>query len=642
MQRFILFYLLLLAVLRAGAQNIVWISPCTDTTFCFDPGSCSGGTVVLWEEAVTTCSSPKINYSYKIDLDVNGSIDIQSTEDTLNMVLPAGTHEIIWRANDNCGNISQGCSYRITVKDCSPPNLLCVSGLTQNLLSPDCITTFDVQKFILAVGDNCTPKSLLEYGIRRPGTGTGFPPDTSLTFEKCEQGQYAVQVWARDTNGLANSCNSYVVVQDNTGLCPCEQTAGIFLQGCSRSADSVLLDEYSIRTTLAGMPLQGAPIGDTLDVHSQDSCFNADFWDLPLNGAYTGTVRATRSGNNPLLGVSTFDLVLINRHILGQQPLENFYQVLAADVNRSNTISTFDIIEIRKLILGIYDTFPQVPSWRFIRPVPDPLNLVAFAEVRDTYAFAVQNLIADTLFPNLNFVGIKMGDVNANATFHDPWTEDRGTPLLLLPDDRVLEAGQEHWVALRVSENVVLDGWQLALQTDLDRLKVLDVRGVPPQSVAMLPSGELRISCLPDAPEMFSAGDVLFEVLVSANALVRVSEVLRLGREPLAPEAYPTTGQGLRPIGLELGLQGLNLKVQPPNPNPFSGQTVFSMDLDEPCTVRLELFDLAGKVVFGDTRPFSVGQHEWVLSARALPGSGVYAYRLSAGAAVWSGRVVRL
>ncbi len=220
--------------------------------------------------------------------------------------------------------------------------------------------------------------------------------------------------------------------------------------------------------------------------------------------------------------------------------------------------------------------------------------------------------------------------------------EDRGLPFLLRSDNYPLEPGQQQWVAFRVSEDVVLDGWQLALETDRDRLEIRDLRGVSPQSAVLRPEGDLRISCLSDEPVAYSGGDVLFEVLVQANAPVRVSEALYLGRGPLAPEVYPTEGQRLRPLELELGSPGLNLKIQPPNPNPFSRQTAFGLALDEPCTVRLEVFDLTGKLVFDDVRPFSAGQQEWVLSAGVLPGSGVYACRLSAGAEVWSGRLVRL
>jgi hypothetical protein len=80
---------------------------------------------------------------------------------------------------------------------------------------------------------------------------------------------------------------------------------------------------------------------------------------------------------NPLNGVTTFDLVLITKHILGIQLLDSPYKMIAADVNNSSTITTADMIQLRKLILGIYDDFPNNTSWRFVDAdyvFPDPTN----------------------------------------------------------------------------------------------------------------------------------------------------------------------------------------------------------------------------------------------------------------------------
>jgi hypothetical protein len=640
MRRLLLLLLFSGAALHSIAQ-ITWISPCTDKTFCFDAGSCSSGTVILWETAVTNCGMPKINYSYRIDVGNNGSIDIQSSDDTVNLVLPMGTHQIIWRAQDNCGNLSQGCSYLITIKDCTPPSLLCIGGLAQNLVFPDCAVVFDVQDFILQVSDNCTPAGALDFGIRLTGNGMGFPADTSLSFGVCDQGYYPVQIWARDEYGLSNACNSYVLVQENEGLCVCNEFADIQVKGCARTADSTRLDEYRIRVNLQGTPLQGAPISQVVEQNLQDSCFSVTFPDLPLNGNYTGSVRAGRSGNDPLDGVSTFDLVLINRHILGQQPLENFYQVLAADVNQSNSISTFDIIEIRKLILGIYDTFPQTTSWRFVRPVPNPLNLAAFAEVRDTYAFAAPNLSADTLFPRFDFVGIKMGDANANAALHAPTTDDRTAPLVLWADDPLLENGQEAWITFRLSEAADLIGWQMALQADGAFLEIRDVQGVPPQFVALHPSGALHLSCLADEPDHRAAGDALFSVLVWAKQSVQVSDALWLNKFPLTPEAYLAGGMSVRDLGIRLGQSSTSTVFYPPRPNPFSHETAFGLELAAPEVVQLEVFDLTGRRVCHAARHLDAGRQDWILTGAELPATGVFIYRIQTGGAVQSGRLVR-
>ena len=52
--------------------------------------------------------------------------------------------------------------------------------------------------------------------------------------------------------------------------------------------------------------------------------------------------------NNYLSGVSTLDLVLMQRHILGVEDLIP-HKLIAADVNRSNSISVSDLFRITKV-----------------------------------------------------------------------------------------------------------------------------------------------------------------------------------------------------------------------------------------------------------------------------------------------------
>ena len=52
-----------------------------------------------------------------------------------------------------------------------------------------------------------------------------------------------------------------------------------------------------------------------------------------------------------MLGVTTYDRILITQHILGVKSLGSPYQILAADVNRSRSVTTLDLIQLRKIAL---------------------------------------------------------------------------------------------------------------------------------------------------------------------------------------------------------------------------------------------------------------------------------------------------
>lgn len=100
---------------------------------------------------------------------------------------------------------------------------------------------------------------------------------------------------------------------------------------------------------------------------------------------------------NAANGVSTFDLVLMSRHILGVEPFSSTEQELAADVNNSEFITTLDLVYCRKVILGIDAEFPNATSWKFVN---DPNQ-------------SLDNLNADV---DLDIRAVKTGDVNGSAT----------------------------------------------------------------------------------------------------------------------------------------------------------------------------------------------------------------------------------
>ena len=112
-------------------------------------------------------------------------------------------------------------------------------------------------------------------------------------------------------------------------------------------------------------------------------------------------------------GVSVMDIILIQRHILGVVRLSSPYKMIAADVNRSGSITTLDIIQMQRLILGVVNGFPGNTSWRFIPasyvfPNPEHPWLEAFPEGLD-YTCNQGSL------QTFNFIAVKIGDVNGSS-----------------------------------------------------------------------------------------------------------------------------------------------------------------------------------------------------------------------------------
>ena len=84
---------------------------------------------------------------------------------------------------------------------------------------------------------------------------------------------------------------------------------------------------------------------------------------------HQGNTTGTFSGTEWLNGVSTLDLVHIQRHILNITPFTQLWQYVAADANGDGLITDTDINIIRELILGIRINLPPMVPGGYNQPV---------------------------------------------------------------------------------------------------------------------------------------------------------------------------------------------------------------------------------------------------------------------------------
>jgi hypothetical protein len=384
--------------------------------------------------------------------------------------LPHGTHRILWIIEDGCGNETY-CDYPIRVRDCRSPELICLNGLSVDIQQTQSITLW-ASDFLQYTYDNCTPPEQLRLAIRKVGQGINFPvnpdgsPQISVTFNCDELGQQPVELWSVDAAGNFNICETYVIVQDNFGVCT--GSPGTIAGQIKTESGNGLED---VMVTLAGTPAGLPPQSfSTPTNHAGDFKFSyfpsgADYLVTPLKD------------NDPLNGVSTFDLVLINKHILGLAPLLSPYKMIAADANNSRSITTFDIIELRKLILGGATDFSDNTSWRFVDKnylFPNPAN--PFQEI---FPEILHIGSGQTGAVNQNFVAVKVGDVNGNAITGSlgGGVQDRAAGTLLFEvtpsvERQEIKNGEVFSVDFTAAEKVA--GYQFTMNfPDLD---VLDIQ----------------------------------------------------------------------------------------------------------------------------------------------------------------------
>lgn len=155
---------------------------------------------------------------------------------------------------------------------------------------------------------------------------------------------------------------------------------------------------------VAGVPMNLS--GSATASQLTDAAGNYEFANLPTGGDYTIT-PSRENGEEQC--VTVLDLLKIMRHIFGIEPLPSSYAIIQADANSNKGITTFDVVTLRKQILGIGPGLPNSPSWRFVPAdyvFPNSQN--PFGEIFPESSQAL-NLNANEQH---DFIALKIGDVS--------------------------------------------------------------------------------------------------------------------------------------------------------------------------------------------------------------------------------------
>lgn len=537
--------------------------------------------------------------------------------------IPEGIYPVTFQASDGCGNVRNH-HFTVTVTDLKAPTVICHNGLAINLMQTGTVSVparfLDHDSW-----DNCTPAGQLMLSF------SADPTDTLRVFDCENLGSNVVSLWVKDSHGNQAHCNTYVLIQDNTGVCT-PPTAPIL---------------GGIQTPLAGK-ISGVkvsiPGSGAIPSVFTDANGNFIFPSVPVNTSWTIVPEKT---DNPLNGVSTLDLLLINKHILGQLPLDSPWKILAADANKSGTITTFDIIELRKLILGIYDSLPAQKSWRFVLDTftfPNPQN--PFATILpETAVLGPLELPGDTV----SFRGFKIGDVNNTAIGSNLLaSDDRAPEIYLEIPDTVLVAGQSLRLPVRYTGSEDLDGWQFAFAFDptaIDQVGAkirlespLDTENFHFQSGN---PGMLRGSWIAESTPL-KQGDTAFYLEITAGKSGHLSDFVELApaKQPVPNEGYGegrALAMGFRFAEKPGAERGGRLAVFP---NPFTEKTALQWTMPRAGTGLLQVMNSAGQRIFAKEMIFSEGIQHVPVYARELPGSGVYFVKIESAGQVWVEKLV--
>lgn len=345
---------------------------CPGSTTTFEIGNCTRVVNLPAATATDDCSNITIT---------NDSPFATASNENASGTYALGMTVITFTATDDCGN-TDFCQTEVNVNDVSGPSMQCNSPLTI-YMTLDTFAVLQTDSIDNGSFDNCSNPIALTLS-----RDTLRCPDILAS-------PLTVTMTGIDTDGNMNTCTSNVFVFDTLDVCDNERPA--LTAGTIRRTNGTPLAEISVNmqnfTNFDVCQTSEAGLYYFYHEYEENPCQITPF-----------------SNDNPATDVTSWDLILIKRHVLSVETFTSPYQYLAADVNASGTISMADVVAARRVILAMDSEFPNSPSWRFIPEnfVFENENNPFDGEIPEEYLMT--NPVWEEI--DLNFIGIKVGDVS--------------------------------------------------------------------------------------------------------------------------------------------------------------------------------------------------------------------------------------
>ena len=539
--------------------------------------------------------------------------------------VPVGNHAIRVRGTDGCGNVDV-VVIEFCMEDGLAPTPICIHQTTVTLAANGDGTgsaAYWATDGIASDVDDCSGD--VTYSIYKTSEAleANFAPAPGrdgIIFD-CEDDQTVpVRIYAFDPAGQSDYCDILILVQGAENACDFENLGNI----------------NGVITTVDGRPV--SDVGVTL-LGAGNEQFTATtaggIYDFPqVIGREDYTIDPTHEVyQDHGHGVSTFDLVLITRYVLGLEVLGSPYQYLAADANGDEDVSVQDIIAIRRLILGLDSAYRNNSAWRFVDanfvfPVSSNPWATNFPEVVN-----VNNLTGS--LRNVDFIAVMVGDVSGNdpnrARSNDGATPRSGRASLEAKDLE-MKAGETYELMLSAGEASGLTGLQGTLNLT-DDVRIL---GVAP---GQLSAGHLNAEYLERGTLAFSYDQTVLEATplmtlrLEAVNDARLSDVLSVSDNLVRAEGYTTTDNM---VGLDVAFVNedattASTKLYQNTPNPVVDQTMIAFDLPAAADVELTVRDIAGRLLTQRSIAGFAGRNQLTLDRKSLGAAGIVTYTLRTG-----------
>ncbi len=302
-------------------------------------------------------------------------------------------------------------------------------------------------------------------------------------------------------------------------------------------------------------------------------------------------------------GISVIDVLQIQGAILNKFTFNSPYKVIAADVDKSGSVSVLDILYLKRLILGIDKSFIGNRLWAFVdSSISETTVTIPYKD-----SIVISSIGSDK--KSQSFIGIKLGDVNYdwNPTLTPFGSISKITkPIEIYFNDVPATESNQVRIPIRVKNFKNIIGMQYTLHFNANQLQLVGIdKNTLDMEYSVGKASEGKISFLwadsKNEAKTLSDGSQVFELVFNKKSPI-TNDAINVSSELIQVEAWDadfnkvgivkTSGKLLNTVEFAT-TDNWNIT---PNPT-IDGKLTIAINVAEPKKVSFDVTNTHGKVV---------------------------------------------
>ena len=569
-------------------------------------------------------------------------------------------YTINWFLGDGCGNSIQAATT-VSVIDDVAPTPFCLFGATTTIRIDQGNVEIWAADLNFGSFDNCTPREDLRFTVVPLGeipinpTEEGFEEQQVINFSCDEFSSFnELHLWVWDTSNNGSFCQTSLTLDDRN-ICDVEDSDPMPVD--TMVVDTVTVDTMMIDTmNVDTMSVDTTAIASGLTIGGDIYTYYNDPIDqvlVTIDGQLSEYPKQTTTlgegnyafGNNPdgynysitpertddvANGVTTIDLVMMSRHIIGLEVFESPYQIIAADVSNDQRVSAADLSELKRVILGTTAEFRNNDSWVFV------VEEFQFFDVSNPWPFTDNINIQDLAshMTHEDFIGVKIGDVTESVTANRfANTETRSNKEFALNIyNRYIEKGEKFGIPIYSSKDISTVGIQMELEYDGLTITNINSGKLHVDDEDMHVTDEsARLVWYKESPVDLSDSEELIVLQVTAERSGYLSDLINISSSYFSSELYEGDQFEANKLQLKF-VDDQNQYTDMYNaPNPFVENTTVYFQAQKSGTVFARVNDSSGRLLWSSDITVSVGQNQLTITGDNFDSEGFLFFTLMDG-----------